>query len=120
MKLFWMLTIYILVFGCDHKVAPVSEPNTVMASADDCNKVYNKILALKVKETYPEAQGDEAWASSMLLDNYLREDGTTQRFFDHCIGYMNSAQVDCALQSTTFSGLNACHKFFKSPTKEHK
>ena len=102
-----------LVVGCARP--PTPKAGTVSTS-DECSQVYDRWLAIGAITGYGArpSSSEEMKVGKQMLDDVLRQNGTTAKFFHSCTTTMNEVQATCMLQSNTLDELHTCAELYKN------
>ena len=103
--------------ACTKTVTPAKATQPALATADDCNKVYERLCAITVRDYMDpnnEYSRDEHQAAMELVDQHFRESGTSEKFFASCMVRANTDQTSCMARANDLQGIRLCAKLFNT------
>lgn len=105
----------LLTVACAKTVTPAKAPKPAPATADDCNKVYETLLAISVRDhldPYNQYTKEERAAALLLMDQHYQDTGMTTRFFASCMKTANTDQTSCMAKAQDIDTVANCAKLF--------
>jgi hypothetical protein len=107
----------LLLVACTKTVTSAKAPKPALATADDCNKVYNRLCAIAVRDSMDpdnEYSPEEHQAAMELVDQHYRENGTSEKFFVSCMGRANTDQTQCMANANDLQSVKLCAQLFET------
>lgn len=87
----------------------VVAPKRVGVSAEKCDKLYTRNLAMSLAGNKDYSYFQEHLQEAMVeLDAEYRTTGLTAKFYSYCLGHMTQNQMECALGADSLTAENLC------------
>ena len=84
-------------------------PKRVGVSAEKCDKLYTRNLAMSLSDSDDSSYYQEQLKEALTeLDSEWQMMGLTNKFYSYCLGHMTQEQVECALSADTMTAENLC------------
>lgn len=105
--------------ACAHSVPPAKAP-APKATALDCDKVYNNLINIAVKDNFvSDADGGklndlQRMVAVAIVQQTFQESGATERFYNSCLNTANTDQTDCMAKAQTIDAVRLCAKTYET------
>jgi len=94
---------------------PPPKPPPPHATADDCNKVLDNLIAISVRTNFGSNLDPLQQAvATAVVDSYYRENGVTERFFASCVATANTDQTKCMAEAPNLEAVRVCAKKYET------
>jgi hypothetical protein len=86
-----------------------------VASLQDCNLVYHRILNIQAQELDPKNNYSqpEKEAAISLLDQHFKETKAKEKFFGYCLSRLSANQTYCMRGANNMFGMSICEVLVK-------
>jgi hypothetical protein len=110
---------FLLLTACSSTPTAKHTPVAKLATPDECDSVYARIVALKVIELEPEDTDRsnpllraQEYSAAVAINREYKANGMYDSFYTHCTLALTHEQVSCMLVANNIPSIQLCESFF--------